>query len=115
MKVIVCGGRDFRSPAQVWYELDEINKKTPFSELMHGGATGVDTFAKEWAIARQIPRLVCKAEWDKYGLAAGPIRNAKMLEWNPDLVIAFPGGKGTADMVTKTKAANIKLIEVKYD
>ena len=110
MKVIVCGGRDFRSPAQVWRGLDEIHAERPITKLMQGGANGVDTFAKEWAITKpDIVRYICNAEWAKFGPSAGPIRNKRMLEWGPDLVIAFPGGTGTADMVRQAKAAGVAV------
>lgn len=57
------------------------------------------------------------ADWGSLGKAAGPIRNSLMLtEANPSLVIAFPGGKGTADMISKARAAGVKVIEVsKYE
>jgi hypothetical protein len=113
MRVIVCGGRDFRSPAQVHRALDDIHAKTPITELMQGGATGVDEFAKGWAATKKdVQRWVCKADWEKHGRAAGPKRNARMLEWKPDAVIAFPGGRGTANMVSLAKAAGVKVIEV---
>ncbi len=52
------------------------------------------------------------AEWMKYGKAAGPIRNARMLaEGKPDLVVAFPGGRGTADMLRRVREAGIEVIE----
>lgn len=111
MRVIVCGGRDFRSPAQVWLGLDRVHAERPISELMQGGADGVDTFAREWAGSKAIKRWVCRAEWDKHGKAAGPIRNARMLEWKPDAVIAFPGGRGSADMVRQARAAGVEVIE----
>jgi hypothetical protein len=38
------------------------------------------------------------ADGKKHGRAAGPIRNQKMPEEKPELVVAFPGGRGTADM-----------------
>lgn len=110
MKVIVCGGRNFRSPAQVWKELDRLHAEFGFTALMQGGATGVDGFAREWAARKpEVHRYVCKAEWDKYGKAAGPKRNARMLEWKPDLVIAFPGGPGTANMVAQATEAGVKV------
>lgn len=112
MRVIVCGGRNFRSPAQVFHGLDRIHSDTPITELMQGGATGADQFAKEWAVTKQIKRFVCKADWDKHGKAAGPIRNARMLEWKPDLVIAFPGGRGTANMVKQATDAGVKVISL---
>jgi hypothetical protein len=79
---------------------------------MQGGARGVDSFAREWATTKHIGRWVCNAEWDKHGRSAGPRRNARMLEWKPDLVIAFPGGRGTADMVAKAEAAGISVRRV---
>lgn len=113
MRVIVCGGRDFPSPAQVWRELDRIHAERGITELMQGGANGVDQFAKEWAATKpEIKRWVCKADWDKHRRSAGPIRNARMLEWKPDIVIAFPGGRGTANMVEQAEAANVTVIRV---
>lgn len=110
MKVIVCGGRDFRSPAQVWRELDRLHAEHGFTALMQGGAKGADTFAREWAATKpEIERFVCNAEWEKYGRAAGPKRNARMLEWKPDLVVAFPGGVGTANMIAQATAAGVKV------
>lgn len=111
MKVIVCGGRDFRSPAQVWQELDRLHTEMRFTALMQGGATGVDAFAREWATRKpEVHRYVCKADWEQSGRAAGPKRNAKMLEWKPDAVIAFPGGRGTANMINQATAAGVRVI-----
>jgi hypothetical protein len=110
MKIIVCGSRNFKSPAHVFRALDRLHQERPITALMQGGATGADTFAKEWAMTKpEIQRYVCKAEWDKYGHAAGPIRNARMLEWEPDLIVAFEGGDGTADMVRKAEAAGVPV------
>jgi len=54
-----------------------------------------------------------KAQWDKYGKAAGYRRNARMLEHPaPDLVVAFPGGPGTANMVMLAKRAGIPVREI---
>lgn len=110
MKVVVCGGRNFRSPAQVWRGLDDVHAERPITQLMHGGANGVDRFAREWAAKNPaIKRYVCHAQWEKHGKQAGPIRNKSMVKWGPDLVIAFPGGRGTADMVRQAKAAGIAV------
>jgi hypothetical protein len=62
---------------------------------MRGGARGADALAKDWAMTHpDIVRFECKADWKRYGPAAGPIRNQRMLDWSPDLVVAFAGGKG---------------------
>jgi hypothetical protein len=53
------------------------------------------------------------AEWDKRGRIAGPVRNALMLDvGKPDLVVVFPGGRGTADCVRQARAAGVQVIEV---
>jgi len=114
MRVLVCGGRNFRSPAQVAKALEELHSVHKFTHLIHGGYRGVDTYASDWAKTKpEITRYVSYADWDTYGAAAGPIRNSHMLTWGPDLVIAFEGGDGTADMVNKARAAGIKVLEIK--
>lgn len=111
MKVLVCGGRDCDNAAYVWSMLDRMHAESPITELIQGGATGADHLANEWAKTKPIKRYVCKAEWDKHGDAAGPLRNARMLEWKPDVVVAFPGGRGTADMVRRARHAGIEVRE----
>jgi len=50
------------------------------------------------------------AEWHRHGKRAGPIRNQRMLEeGQPDLIVAFPGGHGTADMVRRARQAGIEV------
>jgi len=96
MKIIVCGGRNFFSYPVVQLVLDRFN----ITELAHGGAVGTDSLAGAYAKANDIPYKVYKADWDKHGKAAGMIRNKEMLkDFDPYLVIAFPGGKGTENMI----------------
>lgn len=114
MRVLVCGGRDFDNVAFIWTHLDRLHAETPITALMQGGARGADTIARNWARSKAgIQRYVCKAEWAKYGNAAGIFRNARMLEWKPDLVVAFPGGRGTADMVRRALAAGVPVKQIK--
>ncbi len=82
-------------------------------EIISGMARGVDTLAVDWAINNWCKWHEFPADWEANGTAAGPIRNQKMLdEGKPDLVIAFPGGSGTADMVRRAKAAGVKVVEI---
>lgn len=108
MKVLVCGGRDYQDFHSVNTQLTSIDGIT---EIIHGGSSGADHMADEWARQANIPCKVYPPFWEKYGKAAGPIRNQFMIDFaKPDLVIAFPGGRGTADMVRRAKAANIRVI-----
>jgi len=102
---LVCGGRDYADRERVREILDDIHALTPITTLVHGAAPGADSLAFEWAIANNIPARSFPADWQKHGKAAGPIRNQQMLdEGRPDIVVAFPGGRGTADMVTRSRA-----------
>lgn len=113
MRVLVCGGRDFANTAYIWTQLDRLHAENPVTAIIHGGASGADSIAAEWAQTKAgISRYVCHADWDKHGRAAGPKRNARMLEWKPDLVVAFPGGKGTADMVARAEKAGVRVHRV---
>lgn len=83
--------------------------------VISGGATGADSIAIDWAIANWCTFDEYKADWDRYGYKAGPIRNQQMLdEGKPDIVMAFPGGNGTNDMVSKARMANVRVVVVEY-
>lgn len=116
MRVLVCGGRslDANGYLDVIAELRELNaKRGPFLLVIHGCASGVDDAAEFWAKQDGIQFLGFRAEWDKYGDAAGPIRNHRMLtSGKPDLVIAFPGGKGTANMIAQAESAGIEVLKI---
>ena len=99
MKILVCGGRDYDEWPKMKEYLDSLHEKCTVTEVIHGGADGADRLAGVWARWNCIKETVYKADWKKYKKAAGPIRNLEMLDTSkPDLVLVFPGGKGTAHM-----------------
>lgn len=109
-RVLVCGGRDFTNADLMVRILDAANAAHPFMCVIYGMARGADDIAKTWAASRGIARLGFPANWERHGRAAGAIRNQQMLDkGRPDLVIAFPGGRGTADMVRRAREANIPV------
>jgi hypothetical protein len=112
-RVLVCGGRDFNELGAVWGQLDAIHALDgPIAAIIQGGGKGADYLAASWADFNGVPDIDFLADWHKHGRAAGPIRNQQMLdEGKPDLVVAFPGGRGTADMVRRAKVAGIRVIE----
>lgn len=110
MRVVVTGGRDYQQKSVVRRILLQVGEIT---ELAHGGAPGADKLSGEIASGLDIPVTIFDANWKTDGLAAGPKRNRKMLdEFKPDLVIAFPGGRGTANCVAEAKKRGIKVLEV---
>lgn len=121
MRVLVTGGRDYADRDTVWRELDAIHTKSKITMLIHGDARGADRLADEWAREQQKrvkssrdPEIrCCPADWKRYGPSAGPIRNGEMLaQHRPELVVAFPGGRGTANMVKQAREAGVKVVEV---
>ena len=112
MRVLVCGGRDFYDGALLKRTLDDIVTELDVV-VIHGGARGADSLASWWASTRGFSVEIYPADWNAHGSAAGPIRNQEMIDkGKPDLVVAFPGGKGTADMVRRAKAAGVLVKEV---
>jgi UDP-N-acetylmuramoylalanine-D-glutamate ligase len=109
MRVLVCGGRDYSNRERVFTSLDMLNSKYPVAMVIHGAARGADSLADEWAKERGVPVERYPAQWDKHGKAAGPLRNQEMIEAKPDAVVAFPGGRGTEDMVARAKAAGVRV------
>lgn len=110
MRMLVCGGRDYEDGQRVFAALNRAHAKRPITFLIEGGQRGADRWGRKWAIAYGIAYRTFDADWDRYGKAAGPIRNSLMLaEGQPDGVTAFPGHEGTADMVAKAKRAGLPV------
>jgi len=113
--IIVCGGRNYTGRYSVQTTL---NVERP-DHVIHGCADGADRLASEWCEARGVSHELYRADW-LIGRKAGPQRNERMLrallQWashgHDIAVIAFPGGRGTADMVRRARAADVQVIEV---
>lgn len=111
MRILVCGGRDYDDWATVSWALAPFESEE--TTIIQGGASGADFLGKVWAKFKGISQIEFKADWKLFGKQAGHIRNQLMLEeGKPDLVIAFPGGTGTADMVKRAKKAGVEVIEI---
>ena len=122
--VILCGGRDhprFTERQRDW--LDSLHAAHPFIEVITGGASGADEEGRDWARSRGVNCVTFWPNWMKFGQRAGPERNARMLRYimarsfhvKHDylalaLVIAFPGGRGTADMCRQAREAGVEVI-----
>jgi hypothetical protein len=111
IRLLVCGGRDYVNERRVFEVLYPY--KDEVCVLIHGCAAGADFMARQWALINNVPELAFKANWDRFGKAAGPKRNIQMLnDGKPSLVIAFPGGNGTAHMVRIAREAGVEVIEI---
>lgn len=119
MKILVCGGRDFNDHQMMDEALSHINfgligqhKHT----IIHGCAHGADRMAGQWATSHGHDVEEYPADWVTNGKKAGYIRNVNMLILGkPDIVITFPGGKGTAMMIDLAINAKVKVMQVTRD
>lgn len=115
MRVLVTGGRTFQDREWLWAGLNLIHRHPqmgPITEIIEGGAPGADTRAREWAHWNEIVCTTVPAQWEKHGRAAGYIRNSEMAKMRPDLVLACPGGKGTANMVEIAESSKLRLVRL---
>jgi hypothetical protein len=118
MKLLVCGGRDLNE-VEVYDQLAswiigfESSSNWFVTEIIQGRATGADTAAYNYAIDHGLVTQSYFPHWERFGNAAGMIRNKKMLtEGQPDAILAFPGGKGTKGMIKLAENAGIPVYKI---
>lgn len=123
LRVVVCGSRTWKDSGPIRHALEQLPDDTI---VMHGGQVstdfrtglhfGADFIADVVAKELGLGRLVFRAEWERYGPKAGPLRNQKMLcEGQPHLVYAFrvPGiSRGTDDCARRAERMGIPVIRV---
>lgn len=109
-RIIVCGGRDYSDRAAVRRAL--IRFASCSVTVVHGAGRGADALAAEVAAELGMQVQPYPAAWARYGRAAGPKRNQEMVADGADLLIAFPGGRGTRDMVKRATKASIPVEEL---
>lgn len=108
MIVLITGGRAYND----WYSIELALDLIGVSLVVHGDATGADRHASNWADKRGVPQR-------RYPIRRpnedGFKRNQRMLDTEPeiDLVLAFPGNAGTADMVRRARMANLPVITLR--
>lgn len=109
MKVAVIGSREL-----VINKLDKYLPKET-TEIISGGAKGVDQSAKEYALSHGIKLTEFLPEYGKYGRSAPLKRNIKIIQ-NADLVIAFWNGvsKGTKFVILNCEKMNkeVKVFKI---
>ena len=110
MKILICGGRHFSDYDFLVTCMNELNQRFNITAIISGRCRGADLLGERWAINNEIPIIPFPANWKKYGVSAGQIRNQQMIdEGKPDLCIAFPGNNGTADMIRRCRYNKIPV------
>lgn len=110
MRVLVCGDRNWTDEGAIRQELAKLPED---AVVIHGACRGADRLAGQIAQELDLSFEEYPANWEKFGKAAGPIRNEQMLLSGLDLVLAFhtdlSQSRGTAHMVRIASYAGIEV------
>lgn len=118
-KIIIAGGRDIFPKlelidALIQQAMDSFDIKREEVFLFEGGADGVDSVGKNWAKTRKVPFRTFEADWKKFGLSAGPVRNEAMAKLADVLILIWNGNSsGSGDMLKRAKAHGLEIIELR--
>ena len=113
MKAVVTGDRHWTDEAAI----ERVFEREKVTHVIEGECQGLDLLARKVCERKNIPFSPFQAEWEKYGRLAGPLRNANMLDQNPDVVLAFHDdlygkSKGTRDCALRAmeRGFTVKLV-----
>lgn len=107
MRVIIAGSRTIKDKVVVAQAIQE--SKFHITQIVSGGAGGVDHCGKILGNEMGIPVRRILPDWGKYGKAAGPIRNLEMAE-NADALILVWDGKSLGSKSMREIALSKKLL-----
>lgn len=114
--ILVCGDRNWTNKQVIYNTLKELETLYSDITIVHGDCYGADKLAGDAGVKLAYKIKAFPADWDKYGKAAGPIRNSQMLKENIEFVIAFHDNildsRGTKDMISKSLKAGIPVMLV---
>lgn len=92
--------------------VDDLGKYLPENtiEIVSGGAKGIDTCAREYAISHGLKLTEFLPEYGKYGRSAPLKRNITIIE-NADIVLAFWDGssRGTKFVIDKCREMGVEV------
>jgi hypothetical protein len=111
VKVIIAGGRKINDYATLKRAIKDSGFE--ITEVVSGGAFGVDSMGERYAGDNALPLEVFSARWDIHGPAAGPIRNKQMAEYADALILIWDGAsKVSKSMLKFAKENNLKIFNV---
>lgn len=111
MKTIIAGSRKIHSyHIVVWAIRNAIRDGIEITEVVSGGAEGVDKLGEFYAKMHKLPVKKFPADWNKHGKRAGPIRNQQMADYADALIAVWDGkSRGTKDMIERAQAKGLHV------
>lgn len=103
MKAIIAGSRNYNNYVYLKQQVDYFREHqfdAKITEIVSGGARGVDSMGERYAAENDISLKIFPADWNKHGKAAGHIRNRQMADYADILIAVWDGeSKGTKNMI----------------
>lgn len=117
MKLIIAGSRDINVHFNVVWEFLKMGittkKFTTITEIVSGGALGVDSCGEVMAQEYNLPVRQFLPEWTEHGRKAGPMRNKQMADYADALLLIWDGkSRGSANMKENMQKLNKPIFEV---
>lgn len=110
MKVIVAGGRKIIREDVILEAVQESGWDDKITEIVNGGCpSGVDLVAKK-IFQNVYPITFFYADWDSYGLSAGPKRNREMAKYADALILIWDGKTSGSKSMLQEMTVAMKLI-----
>jgi len=130
VKIIIAGSREFdnydflKSNMDVLFNLFGIDKEKEQIEIICGMCRGADMLGERFAKENNYAIKYFPADWDKYGKAAGVIRNEEMAKYAAEyededdegILVAFWDGKsrGTKNMIDNAEKYGLAQYTVEF-
>lgn len=119
MSLIIAGGRDLKIDDRLfdfavdYFNLLPNNDWGDVGEIVSGGASGIDAYAKDMAERYNLSFKEFPADWNTHGRAAGPIRNRQMAEYADALLLIWNGeSRGSASMKREMESLGKPVYEI---
>lgn len=108
MKTIIAGSRSILEYQKI---LQAVAQSQFFiSEVISGGAYGVDQLGEKYAKEYQLPLKRFLPDWNQFGKRAGILRNTQMGDYAEALIALWDGqSRGTKHMIEYAKKKGLKV------
>ena len=114
MKLVIAGSCTFTDYQLLCQVLAPDRHR--ITQVLTGGARGADALGKRWAWSKQVPWKGFKADWERFGKAAGVRRNHQLAQAG-DVLVAFRDGPspGTAHLIQCMRALGKPVVVIQVE
>lgn len=112
MKVAIVGSREVKKSVKEIFDIIEKYLPRGCSEIVSGGARGVDTIAERFARENKIPFTCFRPDYDELGKLAPLARNDRIVSYSDYVLILWDGSSRGSAYVIKRCLSEEKPMKV---